>query len=423
MTHDAALRILMFAPAFVPYANPEAIVNGKLALAFQNAGWHIDIITRVVEASSYDYGSSWSEPWLALKERTYETSYAVGGTVSRFFAAVRDSLRTGHPVTGCRWATHSAELAAKLHREQPYDLMISRSLPDFGHFPALLFSKKCGLPWIANWNDAYGVKNPPPAGKGPQASLGLFHERFLAEVAREATWHTFPSERMRRHICQYLANGTGYRSSTIPHVLLDSYQSTYQGKNNIFTLCYAGNLYTGRNPSVFFQALANFVEKKSLYGRLKVNVLGLEEIGLNNLVKKYHLEQNVNFIGPLNYLTALDRCLESDVLIVLETPYVEGIYLPSKFVDYVQTGRPILAISPATGTLRDLLSDHGGGIAADCTSVEDIVLALERLYAEWLRGKLKEVYGSHRLYDIFSTATIIGLYEKIFTKIGVERVE
>lgn len=409
----------MFAPLFPPHANPEAIVNGKLALAFQSAGWNIDIITRVVEASSYDYGSSWNEPWLALKERTYETSYVVGGTVRRFVAAVRDSLKTGHPVIGCRWATHSADLAEKLHRAQSYDIILSRSLPDFGHFPALLFSKKSGLPWIANWNDAYGVKNPPPTGKGLQASPGLFHERFLAEVAGGATWHTFPSERMRRYICQYLGNGAESRSSTIPHVLLGAFQSTYREKSSVFTLCHTGNLYAERNPSVFFQALTKFVENKCLNARLKVNILGLEEIDLNNLVRQYHLEQNINFVGPKSYLTALDSCLESDVLVVLEAPYVEGIYLPSKFVDYVQTGRPILAISPAKGTLSDLLSIHGGGIAADCTSVEDIVLALEKLYAEWLRGTLHEVYGSHRLHDLFSTETTIGLYENIFNGVGV----
>jgi Glycosyltransferase len=413
----------MFAPAFPPFANPEAIVNGKLALSFLQAGWHVDIISRnfAEEWKKYNYGSAWIEPWLPLKEHIHIVSYKTKHKLSQLLDTAWSGLRMWHPVNGCRWAAHAFSIASELHKMKPYDIIISRSLPDFGHLPSLAFSKKFSVPWIANWNDASGVKNPPPAGKGPQASLGLFHERFLAEVAREATWHTFPSDRMRSHICRYLKNGTEQRSSTIPHVLLDFYQPNYRGQSNVFTLCYAGNLYAGRDPSVLFQALANFVEKKSLDTRLKVNILGLEEIGLNNLVKKYHLEKNVNFVGPLSYIKTLDRCLESDVLVVLEAPYVEGIYLPSKFVDYVQTGRPILAISPATGTLRDLLSAHGGGIAADCTSVEDIVLALEKLYAVWLSGTLDEVYNSRKLHDLFSTETIIGLYKKIFSEVGIKK--
>jgi len=407
-------RILMFAPAFAPFANPEAIVNSKLVLAFLEAGWDVDIITRnLAEESDYNYGSTWDTPWNSLQEHTHIILYPRSTRFNRFVDTSFSAIKSGYPMHGCRWAWHAFELACKLHAEKPFDIILSRALPDAGHLPAMIMAKRTKLPWIANWNDASGVKNPPPAGEGVNASLGFNNERFLGAVARTASWHTFPSDRMRSHICTYLKNGTKQRSSTIPHVLLDSYQSTYRGKNNDFTLCYAGNLYAGRDPSVFFQALANFVEKKSDAARLKVNILGLEDIDLNNLVKKHHLERNVNFVGPRSYRKTLDSCLESDVLVILEAPYVEGIYLPSKFVDYVQTGRPILAISPATGTLHDLLSSHGGGIAADCTSVGDIVLALEKLYAEWLRGTLDEVYGSRRLHDLFSPKTIIGLYKKI----------
>jgi len=411
-------RILMFAPAFAPFANPEAIVNSKLVLAFLDAGWEVDVVSRnLAKESTYNYGSEGVEPWLPLKKVTHIIKYKSGSKLRRFGGTLWSGIRMRHPVEGCRWAAHAANLALRMHQEKGYDVIISRALPNFAHLPALLVTRLTGLPWIANWNDATGAKNPPPVGEGVNASLGFVTERFLDEVARTASWHTFPSDRMRRYICQYLGNRTEYRSSTIPHVLLESYQSNCRVKSSVFTLCYAGNLYAGRDPSVFFQALANFIEKKSLDERLKVNLLGLEGIGLNNLVKRYHLEKNVTFWGPMGYTTTLDRCLESDVLIVLEAPYAEGIYLPSKFVDYVQTGRPILAISPTVGTLRDLLSVYGGGIAADCTSVEDIVLALENLYAEWMRGTLAEVYGSHRLYDLFAADTVMERYKTILSEV------
>jgi len=408
-------RILMFAPAFAPFANPEAIVNNKLVFALKSAGWHVDVITRSDnELTDYNYGSGWEECWVSLRASTHAVTYRQTGKIGKIIDTVRGALKTGYLGIGCRWAAHAANLALRMHQEKGYDLIISRALPNFAHLPALLFTRLTGLPWIANWNDA---KNTPPVGKEPQARLGFFHERFLVEVAREATWHTFPSERMRRYICQYLGNGTEDRSSTIPHVLLESYQSTYRGKSSVFTLCYAGNLYAARNPSVFFQALAIFAKKKSLGTGLKINIIGLEKIGLANLIKQYGLDNIVHFTGPLGYTETLDRCRESDVLIVIEAPYEEGIYLPSKFVDYVQTGRAILAISPSTGTLRDLLSVYGGGIATDCTSIEDIVCALDKLYTEWTRGTLAEVYGSHRLYDLFSPWTVKELYKTILTKV------
>ena len=414
MKENSRYRILMFAPAFAPFANPEAIVNNKLVLALKSAVCHVDVITRSDnELTDYNYGSGWEECWASLRTLTHAVTYRQTGKIGKIIDTIRGALKTGYPGIGCRWAAHAANLALRMHQEKGYDVIISRALPNFAHLPALLFARLTGLPWIANWNDA---KNTPPVGKEPQARLGFFHERLLAEVAREATWHTFPSERMRRYICGYLGNETENRSSTIPHVLLESYQSTYRGKSSVFTLCYAGNLYAARNPSVFFQALAIFA-KKSLDTRLKVNIIGLEKIGLSNLIKQYGLDNIVHFTGPLEYTETLDHCRESDVLIVIEAPYEEGIYLPSKFVDYVQTGRAILAISPATGTLRDLLSAYGGGIAADCTSVADIVCALDKLYAEWTLGILTEVYGSHRLYDLFSAGKVKERYKTILSEV------
>jgi len=173
-------RILMIAPIFAPFGNPEAIVNNKLALAFLKAGCHIDVISRKQpETYGYNYGSAWVEPWLPLKDITHEISYEVGSKARRFFETARDALLMRHPIVGCRWAAHAFNLALRLHKQNNYQIILSRSLPDSGHLPALALTKVIDLPWIANWNDASGAKNLPPHGKGVHANLDFFHNRFL----------------------------------------------------------------------------------------------------------------------------------------------------------------------------------------------------------------------------------------------------
>jgi glycosyltransferase involved in cell wall biosynthesis len=419
-TKRAKYRTLMFAPAFAPFANPEAIVNSKLALAMLNEGWETDVISRkLADISDYDYGTAWNEPWIPLKEHTYEISYDLGNRVRRVTEWLLSSIRIGHPIEGCRWATHALDLAFRLHKQNHYDIILSRSLPDFGHLPALAFSKKTGLPWIANWNDAFGDKNPPPVGKGANANLGLFHGRFLKEVAKKTSWVTFPSERMRRHICKYLGNGTSEKSSTIPHVALKSFKKPRREKKDSFTVCYAGNLYPGRNPESFFCGVIDFLKANRLPTKFKLFMVGLENLELRRLVESFGLESYAEFKGPLSYMDTLNCCDDCDVLLVIEAPYEEGIYLPSKFVDYVQTGRPILAVSPPNGTLRDIISMHGGGVAADCKSSEEICNALNELYFHWEQNTLDNVYGSDRLYHLFSAETIINSYEGILKNMGI----
>jgi glycosyltransferase involved in cell wall biosynthesis len=408
----------MFAPAFAPLANPEAIVNSKLALAFLDAGWEIDIISRrLYGMSNYDYGSKWVDPWLPLKDFTHEISYEIGGKIRRLAETGWSGFRMGHPIEGCRWAAHAFKLALKLHKQQPYQIILSRSIPDVGHLPAMVFAKQTCEPWIANWNDAFGDKNPPPAGKGVNAGLGFFHERFLNEVARKANWLTFPSDRMRRYICKYLGNGTSEKSSTVPHVVMNPHRIRPKMENETFTICYAGNLYPGRNPEVFLRGVKEFLRAEGLRIKFKLLIIGLENLGLRKLVESSGLESFTEFKGPLSYMETLDYCEKSDVLLVIEASYEEGIYLPSKFVDYVQTGRPILAVSPQEGTLNDILSQYGGGIAVDCEKPEKVMEALIVLYSHWGANTLEEVYSSKRFFDFFSPSKVVSMYMDIFGKL------
>jgi glycosyltransferase involved in cell wall biosynthesis len=404
-------RVLMFAPAFAPFANPEAIVNNKLALAFQGAGWSVAVVSREQSLTyKYDYGSEWSDPWQPLAPITYLASYKIGGKAHRIADTTKSMLKMGHPVVGCRWAGHAYDMALKLHSATPFDAIISRSLPEVGHLPALKIAQKTKLPWIANWNDPHLLPNQD--GKLPP--FKYFHKRFLCEVAQQATWHTFPSERMRRYVCSYLGNRTERKSSTIPHAALPPSASLPQWKQNkIFTMCYAGHLYSGRDPSSFFEGMSQFINSRNCHTKCKLLIIGLEEIGLQNIIQKHRLESNVHIIGPLSYTKTLETCSSSDVLLVIEAAYHEGIFLPSKFVDYVQCGRPILAISPINGAMHDILHDSGGGIAADCTSKDAIASALVKLFDEWEMGTLDKNFSSDRLYRLYSPETVIKSYKAI----------
>lgn len=412
-------RILIFAPAFAPFANPEAIVNSKLALAFLEAGYDIDVVTRNLadEWKSYNYGSGWVEPWLPLKDVTHIVSYKVGGRIQRWPETIWSCLRMRHPVDGCRWGMHALNLALELHRKRPYDVIISRSLPDAAHLPAMIFAKKTELPWIANWNDASGDKNPPPYGKGPNANLGYFYERFLGNVAAKASWYTFPSDRMRQYICGYLGLSIQKKSSTIPHVAIKHTFNSQSKRDTKFSITHAGNISIHRSPAIFFKGLAEFIKSNNLYNGFKLLFIGLEEVGIRKLAARFGLEENLQVTGTLSYRTTLDYLVASDILLVIEAPCDNGIYLPAKFVDYVQTGRPILAVTPRESTLNDVISSFGGGLAVNCQSSEDIAKGLLELYSSWKEGLIEERFGSERLFKQYAPETIIAAYEKIFKKL------
>lgn len=103
--------------------------------------------------------------------------------------------------------------------------------------------------------------------------------------------------------------------------------------------------------------------------------------------------------------------------VLVEAPCAEGIFLPSKFVDFVLTGRLVLAVAPRTGVLADLLSKEGGGLAVSCDSVEGVAEAVRKFHAAWLTGRLSESYGSERLMGLFSEKKVLKQYEDVFSRL------
>lgn len=413
-------RILMFAPAFAPFANPEAIVNNKLALAFKSAAWQVDAITRADnELSDYNYGSDWEECWQPLITDAHPVIYRASGKFGQIKDTAISAMRTNYPGVGCRWAFHAVDLALNMHQENKYDVVISRGLPDFAHLPALLFKQKAGVPWIANWNDPPLFLFPPPHNIHMSTVAKYFNDSLIRDVIHKADILTFPSLRLKNHFFKYYALTNERQGFVVPHVALPCNLRTPL-KNKEFILCHAGSLFRERDPSVFFQGLALFLQKYKEAPIRFVNI-GIESVEINKIVDEMGLSSRFITTGKKSYHETMAYLSKSDVLVIIEGKYTEGIFLPSKIADYVQTGKPILSISPQNSTINDIITAKGGGLVADCNSKESIAAALCELYAHWEKGSLNDKYGSHKLYNIFSPETIIGQYVNIFNQIGVSK--
>lgn len=414
-------RILMFAPAFAPFANPEAIVNSKLALAFQQAGWEIDIISRKLSGnSSYDYGTEWIDPWIPLRDFTHEITYDVGSMIPRVRDTGWSSLRLGYFIDGCRWATRALDLGLSLHKRNPYHVILSRCFPYSAHLPAMKMARNTGLPWIANWNDPWEFM---ASGKVLSDSLtdyiGFINSCFCKSVGKHASLHSFPSDKLRISMCRYLGDSVLAKSVTIPHIALPYFKRVPSRRDGTFRICYSGRLWPSRDPRLFLQAIKQIIDQNKGGRNIKFVFMGIDNAGLRNVARDLGIEWSIEELGKLSYFAALQRASECDVLLVLDPPSADSLILTCKFVDYVQTGRPILVVSSKMGASNDIISSNGGGIVVDSTSFEAITSALEELYSCWQKNTLDNLYSSDRLYHLFSPEVILAQYEDIFEGIGV----
>jgi glycosyltransferase involved in cell wall biosynthesis len=409
----ATYRILMFAPGFAPYSFSENIVNSKLALAFQNHGWEIDIISKVDAGPLYSM--DWHAPWLPLKDSTHTIEYPHGNSLIRLIDLLRQLVEMRYPIGGLRWAGRALDRALALHKQKPYHVVLSRAPNDIGHVPALAFAKKTKVPLIANWNDPPAHLWPAPYKSAESLLDKSVSQRLMQNVFQQASFVTFPSERLRNHVVRSLnKNVCLSKTSIVPHIGLIDYASKRRKPDGCFRICHAGNLSKERNPENFFAGIELFLKRAIIKKYFEVLILGTNDHALDYLAEKHDLIKYVKVSGGSRYLDTLAVLEQSDVLAVVEAPCTEGIFLPSKVADYAQVGRPILAVSPGKSTLADLIRQTKAGEFADCNRPEEIADSLMALYKSWCNDRLVEDYSSTLIWNHFSPENIVNKYDEIF---------
>ena len=401
-------RILLFAPLCYPPAGSEAIVTSKLVLAMLEAGWKVDVITQG------DFGHFYP----TTDNGTWDDVKAACHTIHAGRSRLISMISGGH-WQSILWAKKAAFLAKELVKKKPYDYMMSRATPMYGHLPALMVSRSFKIPWIANWSDPLPpTKAPLPYGNGPKGRIPLWAERYCRAVCRRVTWHTFPCTRLKDYMNSYLP-GIDDRSSVVPHIGLCRFKTAAASTSDEFSICHVGSL-TNRDGPFFLEALQLFVNSGNETRKLSVRFVGNNSDKLIRATSQLGLGHVVRVDTPKSYEETQEIVAGSSVCLLIEATGVESVFFPSKFVDYIQTGRPILAITPRDSTVSSILSKNGGGLAVTSNSVTEIAGALKKLYEAWMSGQLDDVFDSHPLLRLFDEKKVLGEYSHIFSEIEKE---
>jgi glycosyltransferase involved in cell wall biosynthesis len=415
-------RILMIAPVFYPYPPiwPEGMVNAKLALAMKRAGWHIDIII-----AGYSNGAGRRYPseetgWKELVNNVHIINLAQRRTLPhKLLDTMKGFVLTGQILRRLGWGLSVLNAAKKLNSMFKYDVILSRAIPDYAHFAALLVHRQTRVPWIANWNDPTpNHKFPVPHGEGPDSPIAPDIFRWYQAICKHCTWHIFPCERLRDYMCSYLPGQIKTKSSVIPHVAMENF-SIAPVSHDGFSICYAGSISPPREVTAFLEGIKRFKKILDSEDSFCVRFLVDKPDIAAESARTMGVEDVIRIEAAVPYSQMPEMLAKSDVLAIIEAPVKEGIFMPAKIVDYVQIDRPILALTPVVGTISDIFSKHGGGIAVDCQSPDAVAQALQTFYVHWKEGTLNQKYGSNSLISLFSEERILRLYMSLFKKLRI----
>ena len=403
------MRFLMYAPAFAPFANPEAFSNNKLALALLAAGHEVDIISlRMAQESDYNYGSGWQSPWLALRERTHELVPRKTTGPRRYLGLMRCIMAGGYAIGGVQWAYEALCHGRNLLERNKYDAIISRAFPLSAHLAGLLLARETKLPWIANWNDPWDYMRRVGAEVSRKGHLDRVSYQLGRSVAETASFNTFPSARLARAM-QSTMEGQPKRWIAVPHAGLNEEEDATRTLRP-FTFGYYGFLSEGHQPEAFLLGLSLLLGRRRRDGQVRVRLVGRLDDYSRAAIRKLGLENAIQVIEAKSYGACREDMAGCDALLLLDPPLARGALLQSKLSDYAEAKKPVFAIAGQDSATADVIRGWPGAVIAPEGDPVGISLVLEKFISPEAQSASTEDINPEAY---FSARRIAMLYESM----------
>lgn len=383
-------RILFIAPSSYPIFGAEANVNAKLLKILSEGGAEIDLVSRAIRKDRKAYPESTDDFYFSKLKSINVVKTDSKFDIKTIFRYLRTYLKFGFIYSGIDWAIDALPICEALIKRHKYDFLYTFNQPS--ELLGVYLTKKYNIPWVSTWNDPYvWMRYPKPYGFGPQSKISALREKLIKEIGKVCDFHIFPSERLMKYMQIYMPGITFGNSCICPHIMLS--QSVHKKINgDKLKIIHSGALGRERNPIKFLNALKIFLEKEP-EANIEISFLGVMERMDNSeifeFVKSNNLMSCVSFIPPVSYKESIEILKEYDISMILEAECEEGIFLPSKVADYMQSGIPIFTLSPSNGVLKDLYNAGYIEYFADCSKVENIIIALNQIYNDFINDKIK----------------------------------
>ncbi len=284
------------------------------------------------------------------------------------------------------WGKRARKTALARARAGGFDALLSSSPPDSVHLAAREVKRQTGLPWVADFRDPWvGLyfREPPTAWhRARQRNM----ERQVLEAADIALVAS------RTH-AERIGSRSGASPGRVVH-LPNGFEpdsaaaSDPPGAGAVrdhFTLVFTGTLSQMPDAEVFLEALHDLLARRpEARRRLRARLAGPCDSGYEDRAVALGLKGIVEFRGPLPHAEtrALQRAAD---LLLLWKPRGFATMVPGKLYEYLDSGRPLLAVLPAGDEAAELVA-RAGGERVEPGDRSGLAAGIERRYLEWKAG-------------------------------------
>ena len=341
---------------------------------------------------------------------------------NRVASRLRIPLWNKSPDQYASWKPSVLKVVKAFMSENNYvpDALVTFGQPMSDHLIGLELKRLHGWPWLAHFSDPW-TDNPFTRQDALSRARNLTLERRVFESADRLIFTS--SETIELVMAKYPDE---WRTKTL--VLPQSFDpALYPARASAhpqeLIIRYTGEFYGGRTPKPLITTLRALLSDNpdSLNGvRFEligpVDPLTLVDSGLESLP-----EGLIAIKPPVNYQESLALIASADGLMIIDAPAKKSVFLPSKLIDYIGAGRPVIGLTPP-GAAAALIQQLGGPVAdpADVRAMTEAMTAFLSLLRD-SKEKAPQPWGAASVRSRYEASVVANSFEEMLQELLNER--
>ncbi len=293
------------------------------------------------------------------------------------------------------WIRPASKKVMDIIKSDAIDTVITTGPPHSVHLIGLRVKQMTSVRWIADFRDPWTSIGYHSRLKLNRSSRKK-HEELEQKVLQNAdkiitTSHTTRTEFRQRTSKPIVVITNGYNEAPPTDRISPGPE---------FSFSYIGSLLSGRNPESLWKTFAQLVEEHQEFRqKFQLRLIGMVSQEVHNTIENYGLGKFTTIIPYVDHREARRQQRASQILLLLEInrEEVKGI-IPGKLFEYMEAGRPILAIGPEDWEAGSMVRDTNTGAYftyGEDAGLKDQILAWYRQFEQdtlFVEPKSIEVY-------------------------------
>jgi Glycosyl transferase 4-like domain len=354
-------HVLLIARNFAPVSHVSAERATKLAKYLPRFGWRPTVLTGARPTAGLAEDPALLDqvarvPIIRTRAPEFSAFYASRSRGNGSETSYRGAPKRGiwHPKSWLvpdsqlLWYPFAVWTAIRAARHMRWDAIVATTFPPTALMVAHTVARRLGIPYVADFRDAWTTHYQAPQRPAPIADL---ERRLERRMIRDAAAVVTVEPRFVEHALA----GIPQEDQPPLHVIRNGYdEDDFEGVAPAalpqFSIVHTGQLR--QPPLALWEALEHALrERPELRGKIHLWQVGFVEPGTDRGLNAAPDGVTVHYIPPVSQREAIGFMLAADLLLVEEY----GSAWPSKTLQYVRAGRPILAFVPRDGMIREVL--------------------------------------------------------------------